>query len=661
MIDLRALLEQANVRRALVVDDAYDAVPLASDLSIDADEWTQYFEDANENDKAILRGFYAEYDSTPANELSSRDDFVAALWNNRAALRPEHIDPLFARYITDTAADHVHLKALVERLGEYGLECDTAGRAFHDKAAIADLIVIDLFLGSGQTPSDIEISVAGLVQVISNRSEKPPLVVLMSRSSRLDEKREEFREKSGLFESTFRIIRKADIVNPRKLMRLLTRLATHYGDSLKLATFLRAWQSGLDNARGRTANLIRRLDLADLAQIKHMLLSAEGEPTGSYLVDVFDRVLQHEIEREGPIIDAAIALNALTSDSYPPPYVTGSADLQDLVYRCLFQNPERMRLAGAVGSRIAFGDILMRKGAQSVAQGAAAAPATKPLPDVGDDDVLAVMTPACDLQRQGANRVLLLSGTSKPLQAIDWLYKENPVRTPIAEIAGGAKRWIKWDFKNLRMLTYDEFDQVLSNPIGLRLFARLRESHALELQQKLLSNMGRVGLIAPMPATFPMRVEAYMPAPDGKLVKLAVPALAEPECVCYVGSLGLKNTRLVLTEGACEAICEQLASVELATVHSNSQDALKYIRDTGELLQALERGIPLPSPENRDYKDVESPTGAKVGEGANAKTRVIALITRNKEMADVILSKRDLPKAGVVIATWDKENLVPEI
>src|SRR6185369_17579769 len=121
---------------------------------------------------------------------------------------------------------------------------------------------------------------------------------------------------------------------------------------LKLASFLSAWNYGLNKACERTSMLIRRLDLADYAQIRQLLLSAEGAPTGSYLVDVFDLVLQHEIESETPIINAAIALNSLTSETYPPPYVGGSRDLQNLVYRSLLQGRERLRLVGAEASLV---------------------------------------------------------------------------------------------------------------------------------------------------------------------------------------------------------------------------------------------------------------------------------------------------------------------
>ena len=311
------------------------------DLAIDADEWTHFFEDLRDEDVAILHELYPKYAALRADELQSDNDFVEALWRGAARMRRELLDPLLARYRGASATDLAYLAALQASLAGFGLGCGAAGRNFGGASAEADLIVIDLFLGSGQRPDDMEIAISGLAEVIRTRSARPPLVVLMSRSSRLEEKREEFRDRCGLFASAFRIISKEDLADPGKLGRLLTRLATHFDDSLKLATFVSAWRAGLDGARDRTSALIRRLELSDHAQIRQLLLSVEGEPTGSYLVDVFDAVLRHEIERDASIIDGAIALNALTAGAYPPPYLAGSRDLQDLVQRSLFQNRER--------------------------------------------------------------------------------------------------------------------------------------------------------------------------------------------------------------------------------------------------------------------------------------------------------------------------------
>jgi hypothetical protein len=360
MTDVAALLAQSNIKRALIVDDAYDKVPLAMDLAVDAAEWAQFFEDLLEGDRAVLRELYPRYDELRGDELQAADGFVSALWRGSGRMRPELLDPLLARYRAASEKDLTHLGALKIRLEEYGLACDTAGRNFRAASEEADLIVIDLFLGSGQRSEDMEIAMAGLTEVIASRAARPPIVVLMSRSTRLESKREEFRGRCKLFASAFRIISKADLADPGKLSRLLARLATHMGDSLRLANFVDAWCRGLDGARDRTAALIRQLELSDHAQIRQLLLSTEGEPTGSYLVDVFDAVLRHEIERDASIIDRAIALNALTTEIYPPPYLAGSRDLQDLVQRSLFQNRERLRLQGVIGSRGGGGGRVVR-------------------------------------------------------------------------------------------------------------------------------------------------------------------------------------------------------------------------------------------------------------------------------------------------------------
>ena len=65
-------------------------------------------------------------------------------------------------------------------------------------------------------------------------------MILMSRSNRLANRREEFRDDVGLQASAFRITRKAEIADG-KLARLLSRLTDHYADSTKLAAFIHAW------------------------------------------------------------------------------------------------------------------------------------------------------------------------------------------------------------------------------------------------------------------------------------------------------------------------------------------------------------------------------------------------------------------------------------
>jgi len=517
----------------------------------------------------------------------------------------------------------------------------------------SDLIVIDLFLGSTQDEGAVTASIDGLCEVISGRADNPPLVLLMSRNTGLADRREEFRDRTGLFESAFRIIRKTDLADPGKLQRLLTRLARHYADSLKLAAFLSAWNAGINQARKRSACLIRKLDLADYGQIRQLLLSAEGEPTGSYLVDVFDLVLHHEIEGEASIIDSAIALNALTSATYPPPYVEGSRDLQDLVYRSLFQHRERLRLIGAENSRVAFGDLLRRKTAPSVVQGSVTQDLRMPLSDILEEDILAVLTPACDLQRHSAKRVLLMVGKLKRLQPAEWSYGDDQLRTPVVELLGVERSWIKWDLKHIETIAHRELEELLAADNGFEIVARMRESHALELQQKLLASLGRVGLIAVMPATFPVRVEVYLPDLESKLRRLDVPVLEEFGGVCYVGRPGPGDMRLVLSEEACEAICDIIGSYDLSLVHRRAHEAVNHIRGSSDLLEVLERGVSLPSPQQQGFKDIAGPVGATSGVGQGASANIIGLVMRNGDTTKA-LKGGEIKKAGVVIATWDE-------
>lgn len=653
MTELRDILKTANVCRALIIDDAYDPVPLASDLSIEMDEWTQLFDDILEEDEVTLNRIFPAYEEMRADDLRDSNEFVGLLWENRGEINKKLLDALFSRYDADSADDLKQLNSLVMQLEGLGLICDRAGRVFKEKATSADLIFIDLYLNSSQSSEDINTSIEGLAEVISKRQSTPPLVVLMSRSTRLPEKREEFRDRACLFESNFRILGKGDIAHPGKLRRLLTRLAIHYNDSLKLAAFVAAWQTGVDHAKNRTSKIIRKLRLADVAQIHQLLLSVEGEPTGTYLVDVFDKVLQHEVEREDSIIKAAISLNELTSEAYPPPHVPGSPDLQDLVHRSLFQNRMRLNLPGAIGSRIAFGDLLRRK---SVAEEKTVVeiPQNALLEDFGDNDILAVLSPACDLQRKEAKRVLLLVGALQPFTPANWKYKDDGVKTPVIEMANGERHWIKWNVKHIETLSHTELDNLLSvEQSPFEIIARLRESHALELQQKLLSSLGRVGVTAPMPATFHMAVEAYLPGTSKKPFRLEIATLDDGG-VCFIGRQGddgKPQERLILVEDACEAICQAISSVDLETIHTSAHEIIKHLQSSDDLLQALEKGVALPSVQSATYRDIVSQSGQPIG-----------LIKRCKIDIDAEqLTNKQILKAGIILSAFDPDSsIVPE-
>lgn len=649
MAELKEILAAAKVARALIVDDAFDEVPRADDLSIDGEQWTRFFDDLSDDDDKALSAAFPGYADLGAEDLQKSDGFVNCLWTNRSTIAPALCQTLFARYVADMEADIEHLRVLRKLLEDAGLKCDQAGRDFVQAVVDADIVFMDLYLCSAQRPEDIKVSIEGLATAVAERRTRPPLVVLMSRSSRLQDKRLEFRDSTKLFESTFRILKKADIQVDGVVQRVIGRLATHYQNSLRLSEFVCAWEDGLDAARDRTMKLMRKLGLSDLAQIQHLLLSAEGEPMGSYLVDVLDKVLQHEIEANASIIDAALALNKLDVSRIPAPLIPGANDLLEFVEHSLFHNRARLKLPGANDSSVSFGDVLRRKPAPpAAAEAAVAAESAKSvaLPEIQGDMVMAVLSPACDLQRNQLKRVLLLVGELLVLKPEAWSAKIDGAKTPVFDLGDGIRRSIKWDVKHMLMLTHAELNDLLTSAQAtFEKVGRLRDLHALEVQQKLLSSMGRVGLAAPMPATRAVRIQAFTVGIDKKLINLNVGSLADGG-VCFIGrsSDGEKaQERLILTERACEDICRAIDQVAPDAVHERSRDILKSIQKSSVLYETLEQGLVVTNLGNESF--IEFKSSAAVTQG---------LIARNKKQIEsLILTSRDLVHSGLVLIAHD--------
>lgn len=652
MKQLSDILTAAGVRRALVIDDAYDPVPLASDIGPDFDGWDIFFADTSEDDISVLREIYPGYEGADSGFLRTSNDFIAALWKNRSRMSESLINPLFQTYEDGGRLDQEPLQRLITQLQAHGLVCETVGRNFIEKAKDADLIVIDLFLGSSQDESAQGASMGELLKLLKGRSEKPPLVILMSRSPRIEGKRAEFRDNSGLFESIFSHIRKDELADENRLARILHLLAKHYADSLKLVRFVNAWEEGIERAGKETSRLIRRLDLSAHANIKHLILDHEEQPTGSYLVDVFDRVLQHEFEADAAIIDAAIDLNSLTDDAYPPPHSAEVLDLQDLVHRSLFQNVERLRLKGSLNSPVAFGDVLRRKRPSVMVVGGESSGALKEWPGekVGNQEVLVVLTPACDLQRlkfDDLQSILFLVGTLKPLAPSDWYPTAGDV-TPAVILTNGDRFSIEWDPKHFVTIQPGNLSNVLSSPDGLEIIARLRETHALELKQRLLSNLGRVGQVAAMPSTFQKNVEAYYPGPDGNLAKLDLPDLSGCTAVCYKATINKKEvTNLILNNDLCDAIDRAIRDLDPAHVYDRSREALVRLKSSNDLWLALKRVLPL----TKGASDLVSPDSPDATDPSSKNPKRIGLITSDPHLkAGTPLKGAYLPTDGIVLA-----------
>lgn len=640
MTALNELLECCGIKSAVVIDDAYDLVPKASDLD-GHDIWANFFADAAPSE-AVLAEIFPAYADLEPEQLQSSDRFVAALWGAKDRLPPELWDPLFQGYRQAIATDRKFLDDLEKRLVAVGLTIIKSGRLPPQDAIGVPLVFVDLFLGAAQQETDIDLSLAALGPMLEGREREPPCVVLMSRSELLRDKKERFRDGAGLLGAMFRAYSKTPLLEGRTLETTLERLAMHRSDALRVARFVHGWKTGLQEASKRFLHGIGRLDLSDYAQIRDVLLAFEGQPLGSYMLDVFDRVLAHEIEGDQNTIDAAQELNEIDPSQYPAPHIAGSTDLQDLVFRTIWQNPKRLKVKTTVDEiPVGFGDVLVRR---DLLDGG----------ETGEQpDAYVVMTAACDLVRkEGAKRVLLLSGTVTEISPKSWTYGATNFKTPIMKLPGEKRVFLRWDAKDIITFTHAEIRDLLSADGRYGLHLRLRESHALELQQRLLAEMGRIGLVAHMPGTFPVRVEAHYNSPEG-LKKYDLEVTGREGGVCYVGrdEEGKEQTRLIMTEAAIDELLAKIDALSPNDVHEKTKPALAQLQKAKALSSELQRGLTVPRSDRTGYSPIKvaMPTAA----GADEQT-VVGLVGRNPSSMKVDV------KAALVLVVTDSELRLAE-
>lgn len=643
------VLKRAGFVSALVIDDAFDDVPVAADLAMDEEAWSIFVDDVRTEQDVVVEAFPA-YTTMGANELRASDEFVKAIWDLKGKLSNELWMRLFETYERENTSDREFLQRLKGRLIAAGLEVKSAGRTIPADARECSIIFADLFLGASQQDFDVDKSISRLSELMTGRENAPPAVVLMSRSPRLQDKKERFRDDAKMVGALFRVYRKQDLLEGSTVETVIERLATHHADAVRVAAFLAAWESGLGGAVGEFMKVMRRLDLPDYCKIREVLLDVEGQPLGSYMLDVFDHVLQHEIEGHAATISAAQELNAIDPVKYPAPYIAGSSDLQDLVARSLWQNAERLKVTGnTAGMPVSFGDVLVCRSKLD--------PSIPVSVSADQPDAMVVLTPACDLVRNPEKRrVLLVGGTLKALDNKTWRYKTKGVTTPIVQFPNQSRMSIEWDLDDQRMLKHDELANLIRAEGPYSIGLRLRESNALELQQRMLSEMGRVGLLSKMPFTFPVEVRMFTIDTDGKPKSLELPVTARDGGVCITGrdENGNDVTRLALTEPSVDEILSAIPKIEEGQVPERTRDALRRLQASTSFRSMLQRGLKAPAATAKGSLTPLKVAAEKKGGEEKAADEVVGLIVRNPE-EPLVLSTNDQKSGSLVIVLSDPE------
>ena len=588
-------VREAGIRFAIIVDDGYDEIPQVAELRGEV-AWDSLFDDAQGINAEPIKALFPDYDPQDREYLRQNQEFIDALWRGRGGIR-DLLGGLFDAYEQKISDNLPTLHAAEDVLTSLDIPFKRCGRDFVESAVEADLIVVDLFLGIQQVQQDREFTVEKLKEVIDrcqNEQRRLPSIVLMSQIQGIDERAKDFRNDVKLHASAFRHIGKSDLRKPGRMQGLILTLALHRSDSQALATFVETWEDKAIEAVRIAADTLRKIDLDDLKHIRNMLLRYEGLNTSSYMLDVFDRVLQYEIESHSAVLDAAIPLDEMADDPAPL-MISNDRDTYAVLEQMLFVNPKRRDHPTGAEWPIAFGDILGPKPGIQVGN--------RRLFSGREDLVFFVASPECDLIRKGGlATALLVAGTLREIDIAKPGLAVTEKTTPV--IALDAKRFqIDWDFGDLRTINLNQAKRWLHPNNGyLLIAARLRQGTALSLRQQLLSNVGRVGDLAPLPRSLRFQANLYLPLQAGGAEKITL-----PEGVTITGNVLIPrrgNFATAIIDSNCEDdLTEALLGLDLSNVAKGSCSKLRLLKEQTRIRQIFRsgfQGINLPLNEPRD-------------------------------------------------------------
>jgi hypothetical protein len=618
MIDqVRALLAQQHVQRAVIIDDAYDDRPKSGDIE-DA-EWDRFFDDLTPADDQHLGAAYGQeaYDSQDTSELRRNALFVNAVWAEKAQIAAARA--LFGDFEQRQQTKRAELEPLRTLLiRDLGLACDVFGRDEAASVGDADIIFLDLFLGLLEREDAVNRAIARVKGIVDQRRAAPPNVVLLSASNKLMEVGPRLRDEAELLGCQFRMVRKNELADTDGMAERLYDLVRNNPDALRINAFLLAWNAALDGAKARFLKSIRTLDLADYANLQSLVLDAEEEPIGDYVLDLYDLHLHHELEGDEALVRSAKALNEIKWEEYPQAQFMPSDELIKMMDGAIFHNEVRTRIEGEITNddrKVRLGDVFL--GPAPTPPAAAPAPPVVPAqapPEVaepgppaaaGPDQVGAaagehadtppapqrafvVLSQACDLQHAHAEQVLLMRGTVHPYSSKR--HHQNRQKTPVMKV-GEFRYSVDWDVVAPETWEIQKLPEKVQG--GFRRVRRFRTPFALKLQQDFVGNLGRVGTLTPVPGQASTALRVYLRLRGGTM-RLLIDKSADSADAAYLVGRNAKGDAvemLLLSPALQDEFRRTLRDVTAADVPVGGAKELREIRDDPAFYRRFKSGL----------------------------------------------------------------------
>jgi hypothetical protein len=523
--DISTLLDTHDLRKVVIIDDAYNDLPTYDDVDEDVAESIYQIVSANGDLLARV--------AATGMPMEDAEDVTQEVWEFLWKLAPT--DPILK---TELEALNIARNSTLKILEGLKKHLEGAlGRAVSEVAAerelpdaSAQILFIDYFLDGTKRENSLQIAKRlgqRIIELYSESKAKPVIILMSNRQELTDEDKATFRETANFVGGMFHYIPKRDLIDLGLLEVFLYLVTKTYPQGEAIAEFVANIESAASEALNGLKTRLQGLTVDDFGYIHQLTLAKEGVSLSDYVSSLLASFFNQEFRRRTLTDDQVV--DTLSFDQLSFHQEAPSLEFTKLFLGVVSQPTEGLRRhpqatqeafpdGGNVPVDIHFGDLFVK-----------------------EESVLLVATAECDLICTPAQpkfrpfdpqqKVLLIPGV---LHKYDKPWKDLPSRTEFVAIEGASTSAVQWYFKRATTHDLGSIAKFLSEE-GFSRKRRLNPEFALDVQRMYFNDMGRIGLPVGPPIYRNLGAKLCARGVDGKVHVLLKESLSTDQlCVSFL-------------------------------------------------------------------------------------------------------------------------------
>lgn len=494
-MSIKKLLQEREIKCAHIIDDAFDDCP-AVGLSEGAVGLVINDLDSNDFSKICEILEISDEDEAEVAARLADPEYFAILYQNREAFSTKLRLNLFHEFETDRLGKRVQLQPLLDTLTNAGVTIFTFG-ANYDPTGFAapQLFFVDLKLRENTLLRAHEDAKDMLDRLKREHNSAKPFVFLMSSQTiALGNSREDFRRAAGLFQSEFEGVEKGCFNDSAELERMLAKYTAAMGIHAALHLSMEQMKGAVTQAAEKVLDELRALDFADYFVLFKNTVSVEKIDLGSYIVELLLEYLANEVEGKEKVWGLAAELNKLEMSNLRRVRFGWTPAAMRLYSANMLHNLEMLRAEDRINTGPSqgyffTGDIFFN---------------AKSYNDGNPDKAFVVITPACDLVRPDEMKgrgLVLCEGAVKPVEdANPQLTAADGLPVTLMRSPKDSNQFVTIQWNKKKIHVWNDSDRSAFADASTCIYVRggrLRPIFALQLQQKVTSDLSRVGTQKP--------------------------------------------------------------------------------------------------------------------------------------------------------------------